>query len=89
MSLDPDPKIHRAVNSPLACNRVNRLLLFLSYLYNQQLPRNLYYLCRLDLGSHHALEASHVALLGGDLEVAVDDAVDNVSFCISSTLTRM
>jgi len=34
---------------------------------------------RLNLSSHHALEASHVALLGGDLEVAVDDAVIGIS----------
>ena len=36
---------------------------------------------RLNLSSHHALEAGHVALLGGNLEVAVDDTVNRVSVC--------
>lgn len=31
------------------------------------------------LCGHHALEAGHVALLGGDLEVAVDDTASTVS----------
>jgi hypothetical protein len=34
---------------------------------------------KIDLSSHHALETGHVALLGGDLEVAVDNTVIVVS----------
>jgi hypothetical protein len=39
-----------------------------------------------NLSGHHALEAGHVALLGGNLEVAVDDTVTFVSCCENSQI---
>ena len=52
--------------------------IFLSlFVFVQPTPSNLSN--RPNLSSHHALEAGHVALLGGDLEVAVDNTVIGVS----------